>query len=196
MILKSVFVFVGERQAIQNKPGCRPALDLSSEFFSRYGDPEKEAVAAFDFLDDITTPVTSPYPDQLFSLGVERRKSHDMDSSGSIYHTNSNKMKKQIFDSRRHIGSHGTGSHDLLYGAGMDQSVSSTDSYMTPVKKSRRKVRSKVKKGDNPNGKMLLRRVSKFSSTSADESNDELSFSDSCCYHSFSSSSESLEDKV
>ena len=184
-----------------NKPGSRPALDFSSQFFSRYGDPEKEAVAAFDFLDDISTPVISPHPAiQLSSLEVEKRKSHDQDSSVSSLHgssesSRSNKMKKQIFDSRRHIGSHGTGSHDL-YGFAMDQSVSSTDSYMTPVKKNRRKPRSKVKKGDNTNGKLPLRRISKFSSTSADESNDELSFSDSCCYHSFSSSSESLEDKV
>lgn len=35
----------------------RPALDVSN-LFSRYGDNEKEAVAAFDFLDDIS-PATS-----------------------------------------------------------------------------------------------------------------------------------------
>ena len=212
-IIRICFVFTGERQAVQNKPGYRPALDFSSEFFSRYGDLEKEAVAAFDFLEDITTSVNSPDPNQLSSPEVERRKSQDMDTSGSVLQTNlepvkrgSNIMTKQVFENRHPTGSYDTGSHgqfsnlkverSVLYGVGMDQSVSSTDSCMTPVKKNRRKPRAKIKKGDHASGKRPLRRVSKFSSTSADESNDELSFSDSCCYHSFSSSSESLEDKV
>lgn len=45
------FLFISDKGAVRST-ATRSAVDLS-QFFVRYGDPEEEAVAAFDFLDEI-----------------------------------------------------------------------------------------------------------------------------------------------
>ena len=206
---------------MSSRAGTRAGLDLSSHFFTRFGDLEKEAMAAFDFLHDDPTPVSSPElvgssslvgsSTQVQNQSVVRTKSHNLGASPSqkqsvvgtlLDHTNGRlditlNSNIQIDQSNTDKLSHDQLSNvkvrrPFLRGLSLDQSVSSTDSNLSPVKKSRRKLRPKIKKDQ----KRAMRRGMKFSSTSADESFDELSFSDSCCYNSFSSSSDSLEDNM
>ena len=203
---------------MSNRAGNQAGLVLSSHFFTRFGDLEKEAMAAFDFLHDDPTPVSSPDSPELVgsstrvqNQSVVRTKSHNLVASpsqkqsvvGTLLDQTNSKLDNTL-NSNIQIDQSNTDkmSHDqlsnvkvrrpFLRGLSLDQSVSSTDSNLSPVKKSRRKLRPKIKKDQM----RAMRRGMKFSSTSADESFDELSFSDSCCYNSFSSSSDSLEDNI
>ena len=206
-------IFTGRSEVVGNRTTTRPGLDFSSKFFTRYGDLEKEAVAAFDFLNDVSTPVSSPeLQDCLSNKEVERTPvdaSQSVDGRGIQSHCQLSNVgldkyvpkdikidqistDKQL---REQISNVKAG-RPFLRGLSLDQSVSSTDSNLSPVKKNRRKLRPKIKKDQQSNSKRAMRQGMKFSSTSADESFDDLSFSDSCCYHSFSSSSESLDSSV
>lgn len=69
----------------------RPGIDLS-KFFLRFGDQEKEAVAAFDFLNDIATSPEavnqSPHSSNTSSLDHSAHHSHtEIDQSVHLSHT-------------------------------------------------------------------------------------------------------------
>ncbi|XP_053386400.1 serine-rich adhesin for platelets-like isoform X2 [Mercenaria mercenaria] len=145
----------GKGQNVVNKTNqtVRPPLEFSNSQFVRYDDPEIQAMAAFDFLNEMTSSHTSDQSN-------EQKPSHD-----------------QLFrrEERRYV-SYG-------YQNQMNQSTTSNESRISPVKRPRRKLRQRVRKDpkvDNYNHGYIKTR--KFSSTSADESNDEdISLSDSFC---------------
>ncbi|KAL4217378.1 NCK-associated protein 5 [Mactra antiquata] len=123
----------------------RPALDFSSNQFIRYDVPEMQAMAAFDFLNEISSSHTSDQSNLT-------KMSHDQLSKQEVKNSNL-----------------------------MSQSTTSNESGTSNVKRHRRKLRQRTRK--EPKSKICYQgqpKVRKFSSTSADESNDEdLSLSDS-----------------
>ncbi|XP_060571450.1 serine-rich adhesin for platelets-like isoform X3 [Ruditapes philippinarum] len=145
----------GKGQNLANKSHipARPPLDFGKNQFVRYDGPEIQAMAAFDFLNDMSSSHTSDQSN-------DQKQSHD-----------------QLF--RREEKKYG-------YQNQMNQSTTSNDSRISPVKRPRRKLRQRTRKDpkvDNYNQGYVKSR--KFSSTSADESNDEeSSLSDSNSYSS------------
>ncbi|XP_052235048.1 microtubule-associated protein futsch-like isoform X2 [Dreissena polymorpha] len=135
-----------------NTPVQRSALEFTNSQFLRYEDPEKQAIAAFDFLHEMTSSVTSHASDQ------SQKQSQDQQNSKS-----SNEIKKSRIplNFRTHKGQL----------ASMNQSTTSTDDQLSPVKRQRRKVKRGKKETGNSRfpGKVKAR---KCSSTSNDESND------------------------
>lgn len=123
----------------------RPTLNFSSSQFVRYDVPEIQAMAEFDFLNDISTSHTSVQSN-------EQKMSHD-----------------QFF--RKEVRNHNP----------MTQSTTSNESGTSNVKRHRRKLRQRIRKDPKGrNSNQVQPKVRKFSSTSADESNDEdISLSDS-----------------
>jgi hypothetical protein len=109
-------------------------------------------MAAFDFLNDMTSSHTSDQSN-------EQKRSPD-----------------QLF--RQEEGLFVTIGNQYP----MNQSTTSSDSRTSPVKRQRRKLRQKTKKGANvENSNFGYRKTRKFSSTSADESNDDDDYlSDDC----------------
>lgn len=131
----------------------RPPLDFGKSQFVRYDDPEIQAMAAFDFLNDMTS-------------------SHNSDQTNEQKQSNDQLFERE---ERKYV-SYG-------YQNQMNQSTTSNESRVSPVKRPRRKLRQRIRKVENYNQGYVKSR--KFSSTSADESNDEeSSLSDSNSYTS------------
>lgn len=137
----------------KGQQNLRPPLEFSNSQFVRYDDPEIQAMAAFDFLNEMSSSQASDQSNDPKAL-------HD-----------------------QHLRREGRKYFSNCYQNQMNQSTTSTESRTSPVKRQRRKLRQRTRK-DPKVGiyNQVLPKTRKFSSTSADESNDEdISLSDSCC---------------
>lgn len=109
-----LLLFFSDKGAVRST-ATRSAVDLS-QFFVRYGDPEEEAVAAFDFLDEINPPKTE-FVDQTTELlpNQSNFSSHDtrpeLTNKGpdSMVLSNSNEEKRTISEKSETI----VKSHDI-----------------------------------------------------------------------------------
>ncbi|XP_052813736.1 mucin-4-like isoform X2 [Mya arenaria] len=127
-------------------PGGRPALDFTQIQFMRYGDAEKQALSAFEFLQDMTS---SAHSDQ----SVGQKVSHDM-----LF-----RMEGNMSDVAR---------SNMIQ---MNQSTTSNEEKISPVRKQRRKIKLRNKKDQSAVKNQGKAKTRQFSSTSNDESNDDYS---------------------